>query len=801
MTAAVARSFRFVRWFENLRIDDVPLVGGKNASLGELIQTLTSKGVRVPGGFALTSDAYWHYLDASGLRPKLDALLARHANGEASLTSTGLAIRELMLAAHFPDDIALEVREAYTILSERYGRTAADVAVRSSATAEDLPNASFAGQQESYLNVVGSDAVLEACRDCFASLFTDRAIAYRNEQGFAHMDVALSVGVQKMVRSDKASSGVMFSVDTETGFPKVVVVNSAWGLGENVVQGAVTPDEFMVFKPNLGKPGLRPIIHKRLGDKETRMVYAESGPHKTRSVACSEHQRNSFSITDDEVLALAQWSVIIEDHYGRPMDMEWAKDGDTGEMYIVQARPETVQSQKKSGTIHTYKLLESADPIVIGLSVGEAIATGPAFVVNSREDADIFPEGAILVTDMTSPDWVPVMRRAAAIVTDQGGRTCHAAIVSRELGVPAVVGCGDATRKLKHGQLLTVSCAEGDRGLVYPGTLKFESREVDFKDSPETKTRILLNIASPSAAFHWWQLPAEGIGLARTEFIINGTIKIHPRALVEFEQLTDLSVKAEIEALTRGYADKKAYFVENLARGIAHIAASQYPQPVIVRMSDFKSNEYADLVGGRIYEPHEENPMLGFRGAARYYSASYGPAFALECQAVKMAREVLGMTNVKIMIPFCRTPSEGDRVLAEIAKNGLARGENGLEVYVMAEIPSNILRAKEFAERFDGFSIGSNDLTQLVLGVDRDSSDMAHQFDERDEAVKIMIRQLITVAHAMGKPVGICGQAPSDYPDFAQFLVECGIDSISLNPDSVLNVRKAVAETEARLGR
>jgi pyruvate,water dikinase len=789
---------RYVRWFETLNHSDVPLVGGKNASLGEMVCTLKDQGIAVPDGFATTAAAYWEFLKVNGLGGKLEALLLDWRQGAKSLEETGKAIRRLFLRAHFPQEIAAAISIAYHELSRRYGVNDVDVAVRSSATAEDLPDASFAGQQESFLNVTGDHELLEACRRCYASLFTDRAMIYRQEKGFNHLRVALSIGVQKMVRADQAGSGVMFTIDTETGFREVAVINAAWGLGENVVQGTVNPDEYMVFKPLLDNPGFTPIIEKNLGAKEKKLVYAVGGTKTTRNLDTGRDERNAFVLTDDEILTLARWAVTIERHYGKPMDIEWAKDGATGRLFIVQARPETVQSRREAGYLKTFEMTEKGERLLTGLAIGEAIAAGRVCLIRSAADIARFQDDAILVTEMTDPDWVPIMKRARGIVTDHGGRTCHAAIVSRELGIPAIVGTGKATETLKNGQEITISGAEGDQGYVYEGLLPFRETEVNLEDLPETRTRIMMNIASPAAAFRWWRLPVQGIGLARMEFIINNIIKIHPLALLHFDQVTDPEVRRDILVLTQGYDDKVEYFVDNLARGIAKIAASQYPEPVIVRMSDFKTNEYANLVGGRQFEFQENNPMLGFRGASRYYSDRYRKGFALECRAVKRVREETGLTNVIVMIPFCRTLKEADRVLQVLGDNGLKRGEAGLLVYVMAEIPSNVILAEKFAERFDGFSIGSNDLTQLVLGVDRDSSELAELFDERDEAVTRMIRSLITSAHQAGRKVGICGQAPSDYPDFAEFLVSCGIDSISLNPDSVIKVIRRVAAAEGR---
>jgi pyruvate,water dikinase len=795
----MAKDYQYIRWFETLSNADVPLVGGKNASLGEMVQTLKGEGIEVPDGFATTAAAYWEFLRTNDLGPKIQSLLQDLNSGTRTLVEVGKAIRRLFLKAQIPEALAAELREAYHGLCRRYQVNEADVAVRSSATAEDLPDASFAGQQETFLNVTGDVELLEACRKCYASLFTDRAIIYRREKGFDHLKVALSIGVQKMVRSDLAGSGVMFTLDTETGFRNVVVINAAWGLGENVVQGVVNPDEYMVFKPLLGRNDFRPIIEKNLGAKEKKLVYAVGGSRTTKNLDTAGEERRAFVLKDNEILQLARWAAAIESHYRKPMDIEWAKDGDSGRLFIVQARPETVQSRKQAASLKTYVLKQKGKRLLTGLSIGEAVAAGEVCLIKSAGDIAQFKDGAILVTEMTDPDWVPIMRRARGIVTDHGGRTCHAAIVSRELGIPAIVGTVRATEILKNGQQITISCAEGDQGYVYEGLLKFEEADVSLENLPETRTRVMMNIASPAAAFRWWRLPVQGIGLARMEFIINNIIKIHPLALIHFNQVEDPEARRQILALTQGFPDLPQYFVDHLALGIAKIAASQYPEPVIVRMSDFKTNEYANLIGGRQFETKENNPMLGFRGASRYYSDRYREGFALECRALRQVREEMGLTNVVIMIPFCRTLKEADRVLAELAANGLKRGEQGLEVYVMAEIPANVVLADEFAQRFDGFSIGSNDLTQLVLGVDRDSEELSELFDERDEAVKRMIQSLIQTAQAAGRKVGICGQAPSDSPDFAEFLVECGIDSISLNPDSVINTIRRVGEAEKRL--
>lgn len=785
----------YVRWFADLTQNDIPIVGGKNANLGEMVSALKKEGIRVPDGFALTAEAYWEYVRSNKLEEKILEELARLKKNPKLLESVGKNIRNLLLAGTFPEIIERVILDGYRELCSRYGKKEIDVAVRSSATAEDLPGASFAGQHETYLNIRGEKQLLEACRKCYASLFKDRAISYREQMGFDPMKIALSVGVQKMIRSDKASSGVMFSIDTESGFPRVVEINASWGLGENIVQGSVIPDEYVVFKPVLEKRGLKPILEKKLGAKEKKLIYAK-GENSTVNVATSQKEREAFVLSDEEILQLARWACAVEKHYGKPMDMEWAKDGETGELFFVQARPETVQSKGAVHAFKTYRLLEKGKKLLSGLSVGEGIAAAKACRIKNAANIEQFEEGSILVAEKTDPDWVPIMKKAKGIITDTGGRTCHAAIVSRELGIPAVIGTEKGTSILKNGQKITLSCAEGEEGRVYEGVLKFEESAVDLKDMPKTKTRIMMNIANPDIAFQWWYLPCEGIGLARMEFIISSIIKVHPMALVHFDQLKDKKAKKQIEQLTKGFKSNEAYFVNHLARGIAKIAASQYPEPVIVRMSDFKTNEYANLIGGRQFEPQEENPMLGFRGASRYYDDRYREGFALECKAIKMAREEMGLENILIMIPFCRTLEEADKVLAECAKNGLKRGENGLRVYVMCEIPSNVILAEEFAQRFDGFSIGSNDLTQLTLGVDRDSGGLSKLFDERNEAVKRMIRMVIQLAHKAGSKVGICGQAPSDYPDFAAFLVECGIDSISLNPDSVIAAKRRIAQQE-----
>jgi pyruvate,water dikinase len=789
---------RYIAWFENLGSGDVPQVGGKNASLGEMVRNLKSQGVRVPDGYATTAEAYREFVAHNGIETAIRDHLADLKEGRAMLRDAGEAIRRLFLDGDFPGEIADAIRASYRELCRRAGGDHISVAVRSSATAEDLPEASFAGQQETFLNVRGERALLDACRRCYASLFTDRAISYRQVKGFDHMQVALSIGIQRMVRSDKAGSGVMFSIDTETGFPGVVVISAAWGLGENIVQGAVNPDKYLVFKPLLNRAGCTPIVEKTLGEKEQTMVYAEGGSSRTRNIETSRRQRERFVLDDRDILQLARWAVAIERHYGRAMDMEWAKDGETGELAIVQARPETVQSVRRTARLTVHRLKEKGKRLVSGAAIGQAIATGPVCVIRSAEEIDRFRPGSILVTEITDPDWVPIMKQAAGIVTDHGGTTSHAAIVSRELGVPAIVGTQVATEVLRDGQEVTLSCAEGDQGSVYDGALAYETLDVDLTTLPRTQTSMMVNVASPAAAFEWWRLPAAGVGLARMEFIINSIVKVHPMALVHPDRVEDRGARRQIEALTRRYSDPKDYFVDVLAQGIAKIAAPYHPHPVIVRLSDFKTNEYAHLIGGSSFEPHEENPMLGFRGASRYYSDRYREGFALECRALRRVRDDIGFDNVIVMVPFCRTPEEADQVLQVMAESGLKRGSNGLQVYMMCEIPSNVILAEEFARRFDGFSIGSNDLTQLILGVDRDSALLAPLFDERNEAVKRAVREAIAKAHEAGIKVGICGQAPSNYPDFAAFLVEAGIDSISLNPDSFVATVGHVAEAERR---
>ncbi|MEB3179847.1 MAG: phosphoenolpyruvate synthase [Nostocaceae cyanobacterium] len=804
-----------ILWFDEVGIADIPLVGGKNASLGEMIQELSPKGVNVPTGFATTADAYRYFIQSAGLETQLRELFSDlDVEDVANLKERGRKARSLLMHTPFPGELRDAIALAYAKLCERYNPDT-DVAVRSSATAEDLPDASFAGQQETFLNVTTTQGVLAATHKCFASLFTDRAISYRQIKGFDHFDVALSVGVQKMVRSDLASSGVMFSIETETGFKDAALITAAYGLGENVVQGSVNPDEYYVFKPTL-KAGFRPILDKRLGSKELKMVY-DDGSKLTKNISVPASDRAKFAISDEQILQLANWACLIEEHYSQvhgkftPMDIEWALDGITGELFVVQARPETVQSQKNQAVLRSYHLglgtgkesPQSPIPLVTGRAVGEAISQGKARVILDAHHIEQFQAGEVLVTDRTDPDWEPIMKKASAIVTNSGGRTCHAAIIARELGVPAIVGCNNATQILKTGQEITISCAEGEEGRVYQGLLPFQVKEIPLENLPRTRTQILMNVGNPQEAFRLSAIPNDGVGLARTEFIIANHIQVHPLALIHYDELEDEFAKAKIAELTASYAKKPQYFVDKLTWGVATIAAAFYPKPVVVRMSDFKSNEYANLLGGRQFEPHEENPMLGWRGAARYYDERYREGFALECHAIKRVRDEMGLVNVIPMIPFCRTPDEGRLVLAEMAKYGLKQGRSqtepgneGLQVYVMCELPNNVIMAEEFAEVFDGFSIGSNDLTQLTLGLDRDSALVAGLFDERIPGVKRLVKMAIDAAKKHHRKIGICGQAPSDYPEFAQFLVQEGIDSISLNPDSVIKTMLEIAKVE-----
>ncbi len=802
------RDKKFILWFDQLGIEDVGLVGGKNASLGEMYKNLTPKGIKIPNGFAITAHAYRYLLEKTGIEQQIrDTLKDLDTKDMNNLMTRGQKVRSIILNAEFPQELKDSIKEAYAHISKQYGQDT-DVAVRSSATAEDLPDASFAGQQETYLNITGPEMLIEACKKCFASLFTNRAISYRQDKNFDHFTIALSIGVQKMVRSDLATSGVMFSIDTESGFQDAIFITGAYGLGENVVQGAVNPDEYYVFKPTL-KQGKKSIISKTIGSKEIKMIYTKDGSKPVKNIKVPDHDQKRFCLNDDEIITLAKYASAIEDHYSKkaghfkPMDMEWAKDGNTGELFIVQARPETVHSQKDKNIIKKYILKEQGKVIIKGESVGELIGAGQSNIIMDVHGITQFKKGQVLVTDMTDPDWEPIMKIASAIVTNRGGRTCHAAIISRELGIPCVVGTIDGTKAIKNNQNITVSCASGEIGYVYEGKLKFDIDEVNLATIPSTKTKIMMNLATPSQAFEMSFIPNEGVGLAREEFIINSYIRVHPLALMNYTKLKkdpkNASLIKQIDSITPGYEDKKEFFIEKLAHGIATLAAAFYPKDVIVRLSDFKSNEYANLIGGTLYEPIEDNPMIGWRGASRYYSDKYRDAFGLECKALKRVRDDMGLTNVKIMIPFCRTVEEGKKVLAEMEKHDLKRGKNDLEVYVMCEIPSNVILVDEFSEIFDGFSIGSNDLTQLTLGLDRDSELVSHIYDERNAAVKKLITQVIVGAKRNKRKIGICGQAPSDFPDFAEFLVEQHIDSISLNPDTVIKTRLKIAKKEKSL--
>ncbi|HSR89033.1 MAG TPA: phosphoenolpyruvate synthase [Candidatus Udaeobacter sp.] len=785
----------YISWFKDLTINDIPSVGGKNASLGEMYAKLKSKGVPVPNGFALTAEAYRSFLSENKLDKKIKEVLSGlNKKDIKELERVGSKIRKMILAATFPKNIEQEIKNFYKELCKSAKKTNLDVAVRSSATAEDLPDASFAGQQETYLNVRGDKELLLAAKKCIASLFTDRAISYREDKGFDHTAIALSVGVQEMVRSDVGASGVMFTLDTESGFKGVVLINAAYGLGEYVVKGQVIPDQFYVFKEGL-KNGFKSIISKHLGSKEVKLVYGAVGT-KQEKVKTSDQKQ--YCLTDDEVLQLAKWGVIIEEHYGHPMDIEWAKDGTTGKLFIVQARSETVKSRAKINVIEQYQLKQKGEVLLTGSSVGQKIGQGNARVINSPKQMKQFKAGEVLVTRITDPDWEPIMRMASAIVTEQGGKTSHAAIVSRELGTPCVVGAAKARQLIKNGQKITVSCAEGDTGYIYKGLLPFEVNKTEIKNVSATRTRVMMNIGDPSSAFSLANIPNDGVGLAREEFIFTNFVKIHPLALVNYKDQSP-DIKEKIDALTVGYKDKAKFCVDKLAEGIAFITGAFAPNDVIVRLSDFKTNEYATLIGGKNYEPKEENPMIGWRGASRYYDEKYKPGFKLECEAIKKVRNEWGMKNLIIMVPFCRTIEEGKKVLATMKEFGLERGKDGLKVYVMCEIPANVILAKEFCEIFDGFSIGSNDLTQLTLGVDRDSALVSHVYDEKNEAVKTLIRQVIKVAHENKRKVGICGQAPSDYPEFAEFLVQEGIDSISLNPDTTLKTRERIAMMEKKV--
>jgi pyruvate,water dikinase len=787
---------KFIKFFNELGIKDVPEVGGKNASLGEMYVKLSKKGINIPNGFATTASAYDYFLKTSGVKEKLvEIFKGLDTTNVKDLAKRGKKARETIIKAELPDDFKNEIREAYAKMSKQYGKSDVDVAVRSSATAEDLPDASFAGQQETFLNIKGEKELLLAVRKCIASLFTNRAISYRVDKGFDHFSIALSVGVQKMIRSDKASSGVMFSIDTESGFQGVVSINSIYGLGENIVQGKVNPDEFYVFKETGA------IISRRIGKKELRMVYSKNPSSPVKDIKVSEAEAKKPAISDEQIKKLAEWAVKIEEHYGRSMDIEWALDGDDKKLYIVQARPETIHSVKNINVIEEYILEKKGKLLSVGRSVGQKIGAGKANKIINVSEISKFKKGEVLVTTMTDPDWEPIMKIASAIVTDKGGRTCHAAIVSRELGIPCVVGTGDVTKKIKNKQKITVSCAEGDEGNVYDKILPFKVNKTDIKNLKRPKTKIMMNIGAPEIAFQSSFIPNDGVGLAREEFIINNMIKIHPLALLNYNKQKDQVIKKKIDSLTEGYKDKSLFFIDKLAEGTAMIASAFYPKDVILRLSDFKSNEYANLIGGREYEPDEHNPMIGWRGASRYYSKEYEKAFILECRAIKKVREEMGLKNIKVMIPFCRDIEEAKKVIKIMADNGLKRGKDGFEIYCMVEIPSNVILADQFSRLFDGFSIGSNDLTQLCLGVDRDNHLVSHIYDERNDAVKSLVKSVIEIAKKNKVKIGICGQAPSDYPDFAQFLVECGIDSISLTPDTVIKTTMAILKTEKKLKR
>ncbi len=791
-----------ILWFDEIGIGDINLVGGKNASLGEMYRNLIKKKVQVPSGFAITASAYRYVLEKSGAFKALKTLLEKLNHKDSkSLASVGQKAREIILSCEIPKDLQKEITEAYRKLSSEYKLKNIDVAVRSSATSEDLPTASFAGQQETYLNITGEKNLLDACKKCFASLSTNPPIPNPSEQKMNHLGPPFSIGVQKWIRWAFASSGVIFTLDTETGFPDVVYITGSFGLGESVVQGAVNPDEFYIFKPTL-KQGYKAIINKTVGEKATKMIYAKDQNSPIKTVKTPPEERKKFCLDDEEVLQLAKWAVDVEDYYSKkngkwtPMDLEWAKDGRTGQLFIVQARPETVQSRKNQNIIENYVLLEKSPVVTKGKSVGNKIAQGTARIIKDVKDIRQFKAGEVLVTDKTDPDWVPIMRIASAIVTNRGGRTSHAAIVSRELGLPCIVGTNNATEVIKNKQPITVDCSHGEHGVIYQGLLKFKIDNINVKNIPKTKTKIMLNVSSPDEAFALGLLPSEGVGLAREEFIVSEYIRIHPMALIKFDEVKDPKIRKQINDLTKGYTDKSQFFVDKLARGVAIIAASFYPRDVILRFSDFKTNEYVNLIGGQYFEPKEENPMIGWRGASRYYKEGYKEGFALECKAIKKVREEFGLMNLKVMIPVCRTPEEGKKVLAVMKKNGLVQKKNGLEVYVMCEVPSNVILADQFCDIFDGFSIGSNDLTQMTLGVDRDSELVADVYDERNDAIKRMIQHVISVAKSRKRKIGICGDAPSTYPEFAEFLVDCGIDSISLSPDTVIKTRILIANHE-----
>ena len=812
----------FVLCFSEIGILDVPMVGGKNASLGEMYRKLYDRGINIPNGFAITAYAYRYFLKYAGIEDEIKKVLKDLDTGDLdNLMRKGREVRDVIRHAEFPPDLTQAIYGGYDKLAEEFGRKGfddLDVAIRSSATAEDLPDASFAGQQDTFLNVRGKRSVMAACRSCFASLFTNRAISYRHDKGFGQLDVSLSIAVQKMVRSDSAYSGVIFSIDTETGFKDTVFITAAYGLGENVVQGTVNPDEYYVFKPTL-KMGKRAVLNRKVGDRDIKMVYSMDDDTTVKNVSTTLAERHRYVLDDDEILKLAEWACIIEDHYSKeagyfkPMDIEWAKDGDgvnegTGELFIVQARPETIHSQRDTNTYENYQLLEKGELLTSGTAVGMKVGQGVANVIESSAGMAEFKEGEVLITNMTDPDWEPIMKIASAIVTNKGGRTCHAAIVSRELGVPCVIGTGNADEVITTGQEITISCCEGETGYVYGGLLKYNLENLKLDELPKTRTKIMMNVGIPEQAFTHGMIPNDGVGLARQEFIINSHIGIHPLALLNYEKLKEMAkddqrvagVVYKIDQLTSVYEDKTQFFVDKLAEGVSRIGAGFYPNDVIVRLSDFKTNEYENLLGGYLYEPQESNPMIGWRGASRYYDDEFKPAFELECRALLKARSEIGLTNIKVMVPFCRTPEEGKRVIELMIELGLVQGEDGLEVYVMCEIPSNVICADQFAEVFDGFSIGSNDLTQLALGLDRDSSLVSHIYDERSDTVKRLVAQVIKVAKEKGLKIGICGQAPSDFPDFAEFLVECGIDSMSLIPDTVLKTRLAIATKEKELG-
>jgi len=787
----------YIKQFRKIGIADIAAVGGKNASLGEMFSKLSARGIPVPDGFATTAFAFEEFLTNNGLHSKLYELMQQlDRKNYSNLTDTGQKARGLMLEAALPKNLELAIVNAY---KELCGENYFEVAVRSSATAEDLPEASFAGQHESYLNIKGEAALLHAVKKCFASLYTDRAIKYREDHGFAHMKVALSVGVQKMVRSDKAASGVCFTLEPESGFRDIIHISGVWGLGENIVQGTVTPDEFFVFKPTLAQ-GKNAIVQKRLGEKAKTMIYSEDEKTPVINIATPIEKQEQFVLTDEEITKVANWALIIESHYQKPMDIEWAKDGISNQLFIIQARPETVHSQKNPLQLKEYKLVNKGEAIAQGDAIGSKVSTGIARILKSPDESGKLQAGEIVVTDLTSPDWDPILKNSAAIITNKGGRTSHASIVAREIGVPAIVGCGNATEKIMDGEMITVSCCEGKTGFVYKGKLEIIETTLDFTHikKPET-TEVMLIAGDPDKAFKLSFYPNDGVGLMRIEFIITHAIQIHPMALVKFSQLKDESVKQKIEALTHHYPDKEKYFVDKLSQGVATMAAAFYPKDVIVRMSDFKTNEYANLIGGKDFEPLEENPMIGFRGASRYYNDLYREGFSLECAAIRKVRDEMGLTNVKVMIPFCRTIEEGNKVIAVMKRYGLEQGVNNLEIYVMAEIPSNVILAEKFAAIFDGFSIGSNDLTQLTLGIDRDSAIISDLFSEQNEAAKEMFSMMIGKAKEAGVKIGLCGQAPSDFPQFAQFLVEQGIDSISFNPDALIKGIENINHAETKM--